>query len=157
MLCVSAHTHQHRPYSATLYPTSLPLTLPLPSEFVPSARLVVCVSPRALWLVCYFSCVCIFWDERRGGHTPVGPYMNTVIIRTGLSTHRVDLESLSSRCCTFRQTHTSADPIRLLCIRPALPLTFSLPSRFAPSARLVVCVSRRALRLVCYFSCVYIF
>ena len=87
----------------------------------------------------------------------MGPQVDAATIRTVLNTNRVDLESLSSRCCTFRRTHTSADPIRLLCIRPALPLTLSLPSRFAPSARLVVCVSRRALWLVCYFSFVYIF
>ena len=129
---------------------ALPLTLPFPSGLVPSARLVVCVSPRTLWLVCYFSCVRIFWDERGGGLTPVGPYVDTATVRTVLGTNRVDLGSFSSRCCTLRRTHTSADPIRLLCIRLALILTFSLPSRFAPSAGLVVCVSLQALWLVCY-------
>ena len=122
---------------------ALPLTLSLPSRLAPSARLVVCVSPRPLWLVCYFPCVCMFWDERGGGLTSVGPYVDTATIRTVLSTNRVDLGSFSSRCCTFRRTHTSADPVRLLCIRLALTFTFSLPSRFAPSARLVVCVSRQ--------------
>ena len=70
---------------------ALPLALPLPSGFVPSARLVVCVSPRAPWLVCYFPCVCIFWDERGGGLTPVAP--DTAVIRTVLSTNCVDLGS----------------------------------------------------------------
>ena len=137
---------------------ALPLTLPLPSGFMSSARLVVCTSPRALWLVCYFSWVCIFWDERGGGLTPVGPQVNTATIRIVLSTNRVDLASFSSRCCTFRRTHTSADSIRLLCIRLALPLTFSLPSRFAPSARLVVCASPRALDYgVCVMFRVFVY
>ena len=111
------------------------------------------VSSRALWLKFYFSCVCIFWDEKGGGTTPVGPQVDKTTIGTVLSTNRVDLGSFSSRCYTFRRTHTSADPIRLLCIRLALPLTFSLPSRFSPSARLVVCVSPRALWLAGIFSC----
>ena len=120
---------------------ALPLTLSLPSGFAPSARLMVCVSPRALWLVGDFSCDCMFWDERGGGLTgqPVGPQMDTSTIRTVLSTNRrVDSRSFSPRCWAFRRTHTSADPIRLLCIRLALPLTLSLPSRFVPSARLMV-------------------
>ena len=125
---------------------ALPLTLLLPSGFVPSARFVVCVSPWAPWLVCCFSCVCMFWDERGGGLTPVGSQVDSATIRTVPSTNRVDLGSFSSRCCTFRRTHTSAASIRLLCIRLALPLALSLPSRLAPSARLVVCASSRALR-----------
>ena len=40
--------------------------------FVPSARLMVGASPRALWLVEDFSCDCMFWDERGGGLTPMG-------------------------------------------------------------------------------------
>ena len=48
---------------------------------------------------------------------------------------------------TFRHTHTSADPIRLLCIRIAVTLTLSLPSRLAPSVRLTVGVPPRALWL----------
>ena len=125
----------------------------MPSRFAPSARHVVFVSPRALWLVCYFLRICIFWDEKGGGPTPVDPYVDTATIRTVLITNRVDMGSFSSRYCTLRRTHTSADPIRLLCIRIALPLTLSLPSRFAPSARLVVCVSPRALWLAGDFSC----
>ena len=75
----------------------------------------------------------------RGGLTgqPVGPQMDAVTITTVLSTNRVDSGSFSSRCWAFRRTHTSADPIRLLCIRLASPLTLSLPSGFAPSARLM--------------------
>ena len=45
-----------------------------------------------------------------------------------MSAYRVDSGSFSSPCCTFRRTHTSADPIRLLCIRLASPLTPSSPS-----------------------------
>ena len=152
--CAFRRTHTStdpiRPLSIRL---ALTLTFSLPSRFPPSARLVVCVSPRALWLVCYFSRVCISLDEKGGGTTSVGPQVDTATIRTVLSTNRVDMRSFSSRCCTFRQTHTSADPIRLLCIRIALPLALSLLSRFAPGARLVVCVSPRALWFAGDFSC----
>ena len=69
---------------------TLPLTLSLPSGFVPSARLMVGVLPRALWLVGDFSRDCMFWDERGGGLTPVGPQVDTANVRTVLSTNRVD-------------------------------------------------------------------
>ena len=119
---------------------SLPLTLSLPSGFVPSTKLMVGASPRALGLVKDFSCDCMFWDERGGRLAPVGPRVDTATIRTVLSTNRVDAESFSSGCCAFRRTHTSADPIRLLCIRLALLLTLPLPydSCPAPDLRLVV-------------------
>ena len=134
---------------------ALPLTISLPSGFAPSAKLMVCVSPRNLRLAGGFSCDCMFRDERRGGLTgqPVSPQVDTVTIRTVLSTNRVDSRSFSSRCCTFRRTHTSKDPIRLVCIRLPSPLTLSLPSGFAPSARFMICVSPRALWLVGDFSC----
>ena len=61
------------------------------------------------------------------------------------------LGSFSSRCWTFRRTHTSADPIRVLCTRIALPLTLSLPSRLVPSARLTVGFPLRALWLAGIF------
>ena len=63
-----------------------------------------------------FSCYCSFWDERRGGPTgqPKDPLADTATTTTVMSTNRVDLRRLSSRCCAFRRTHTSADPIRLL-------------------------------------------
>ena len=93
----------------------------------------------------------MFWENSRGGLTtkntqPVGTATMTVT-----SANRVDLESLSSRCWTFRRTHMSADPIRILCARLALPLTLSLPSRLAPSARLTVDVPTRALWLAGIF------
>ena len=70
------------------------------------------------------------------------------LLNTQTHAHKpTHLRSFSSRCCAFRRTHTSADPIRLLCIRLALPLTLPLPSRLAPSARLVVGVPPRALLL----------
>ena len=147
--CTFRRTHTSAdPIQLLCIRLALPLTLPLPSRFAPSARLVVCVLPRALWLAGDFSCDCMFWDERGGGTTPVGPQVDTATIRTVLSTNHVDLGSFSSRCCAFRRTHTSMDPIRLLCIRLALPLTLPLPSGFVPSARLVVCVSPRAPWLV---------
>ena len=132
---------------------ALPLTLSLPSGFVPSTKLMVGASPRALGLVKDFSCDCTFWDERGGGLAPVGPRVDTATIRTVLSTNRVDSGSFSSGCCAFRRTHTSADPIRLLCIRLALPLTLPLPLRFASSARLTVGGTPCALWLVGGFSC----
>ena len=132
---------------------ALPLTLSLPSGFVPSTKLMVGASPRALGLVKDFSCDCMFWDERGGGLVPVDPRVDTATTRTVLSTNRVDSGSFSSGCCAFRRTHTSADPIRLLCIRLALPLTLPLPLRFAPSARLTVGGTPCALWLVGGFSC----
>ena len=132
---------------------ALPLTLSLPSGFVPSTKLMVGASPRALGLVKDFSCDCMFWDDRGGGLVPVDPRVDTATTRTVLSTNRVDSGSFGSGCCAFRRTHTSADPIRLLCIRLALPLTLPLPLRFAPSARLTVGGTPCALWLVGDFSC----
>ena len=132
---------------------ALALTLSLPSGFVPSTKLMVGASPRALGLVKDFSCDCMFWDERGGGLVPVDPRVDTATTRTVLSTNRVDSGSFGSGCCAFRRTHTSADPIRLLCIRLALPLTLPLPLRFAPSARLTVGGTPCALWLVGDFSC----
>ena len=86
----------------------------------------------------------------------VGPQVDTATI-TILSENRVDSRKFSSRCRMFRRTHTSADSIRLRCIRLALLLTLALPSRFAPSARLVVGVLPGALWLVGAFSCDCIF
>ena len=96
-----------------------------------------------------FSCDCMFWENSGGGLTtqPVG----TATITTVTSANRVDLESFSSRCWAFRRTHTSADPIRVLCTRLALPLTLSLPSRLAPCARLTVDVPTRAVWLAGIF------
>ena len=121
---------------------ALPLTLPLPSRFAPSSRLTVGGTPCALWLVGDFSCDCMFWENNGGGLTtqPVG----TTTMTTVTSANRVDLESFSSRCWTFRRTHTSADPIRVLCTRLALPLTLS-------RARLAVDVPTRALWLAGIF------
>ena len=124
-----------------------------PSGFVPSTKLLVGASPRALGLVKDFSCDCMFWDDRGEGLSPVGPRVDTATIRTVLSTNRVDSGSFSSGCCAFRRTHTSADPIWLLCIRLALPLTLSLPLRLAPSTRLTVGGTPCALWLVGDFSC----
>ena len=101
------------------------------------------------WLVGDFSCDCMFWENNGGGLTtqPVG----TATMTTVTSANRVDLESFSSRCWTFRRTHTSADPIRVLCTRLALPLTLSLTSRLAPRARLTVDVPTRAFWLAGIF------
>ena len=134
---------------------ALTLTLSRPPGFVSCARLMVCVSPCALWVVGDFSCDCMFWDDRGGGLTgqPMGPQVDTANMRTVLSTNHVDSRSFSPRCWAFRRTHPSANPIRLLCIRLALPLTLSLPSGFVPSTKLVVGASPRALGLVGDFSC----
>ena len=134
------HTHTHR--------LALLLTLPSPSRFAPSARLTVGGTPCALWLVGDFSCDCMFW-EKSGGLTtqPV----DTATMTTVTSANCVSLESFSSRSWTFRLTNTSADPIRVLCTRLALPLTLSLSSRLAPRARLTVDVPTRALWLAGIF------
>ena len=118
-------------YLASLYPTSFSLT------FVPSARVLVGVSHRALWRVGDFSCDCTFWGERGGEITrqPVGPLMDIATMK----------RKLGSQCCPFRRTSTSAEPIRLHGIRLALSLTLSLPSGFTPSPRPMVCVSPCAL------------
>ena len=91
----------------------------------------------------------MFWENSGGGLTtqPVG----TATMTTVTSANRVDLESFSSRCWTFRRTHTSADPIRVLCTRITLPLTLSLTSRLAPRARLTVDVPTRAFWLAGIF------
>ena len=132
---------------------ALPLTLSLPSEFVPSTKLMVGASPRALRLVNGFSCDCMFWDKRGGGLATAGPRVDTATVGTVWSTNRVDSGSFSSVCCAFRRTHTSEDLIRLLCVRLALPLTLPLPLRLAPSARLTVGGTPCALWLVGDFSC----
>ena len=91
--------------------------------------------------------------EGRLTRQPVGPLVDTATITTVMNTNRVGPGRFSSRCCTFRRTHTSANPIRLLFIRLALPLTLSLPSGFAPSARPMICVPPRALWLAGAFMC----
>ena len=158
MLGVPAYTFERRPYSATLYPTSFTLdsllALMIGAQHKTHGRCFTSC-PRACEGI--FSCGCMFWDEGGGGLAPVGPRVDTAIIRTVLSTNRVDPGSFSSRCCAFRRTHASADPIRLLCIRLALPLTLPLPSRFAPSARLTVGGTPCALWLMEDFSCDFIF
>ena len=157
------HTHTHTGLSGVhiraqtlfgyLYSTSLTLDSLLVLRICAQPKLMVGASPRALGLAKDFSCDCIFWDERAGGLAPVGPQVDTATIKTVLSTNHVDSGSFSSRCCAFRRTHTSADPIRLLCIRLTLPLTLSLPSRFAPSARLTVGGTPCTLWLVGDFPC----
>ena len=133
---------------------ALPLTLSLPSQFALSAKLMVGVSPWALWLAEAFSYDCTFWDCTRGLLTrqSVGPPVNTAT-----SINYVDWGSFSSRCCTFRRTHTSADPIRILCIRLAVNLTLSRSLRFVPSARLMIAASPRTSMFVWDFSCAYMF
>ena len=132
---------------------ALTLTLSRPPGFASCARLMVCVSPCAIWPVGDFSCDCMFWDDRGGGLTgqPMGPQVDTANTRTVMSTNRVDSRSFSPRCWAFRRTHPSADPIRLLRIRLALTLTLSLPSGFVPSTKLMVGASPRALGLVGFF------
>ena len=125
---------------------ALTLTLSRPPGFASCARLTVCALPWALQLVVDFSCDCMFWDDRGGGLAgQLGPQVDAANIRTVLSTNHVDSRSFSSRCWAFRRTHPSADPIRLLDIRLALPLTLSLPSGFVPSTKLMVGASPRAL------------
>ena len=136
---------------------ALPLNLFLPSRFASGTKLMVGVSPRAPWLARAFSRDYSFWDCRGGiltiNRQPVGRLVSTAAITTATGINHVDSGRFSSRCCTFRRTHTGADPIRILCIRLALTLTLSRPPGFASCARLMVCVSPWALRLVRNFSC----
>ena len=136
---------------------ALPLTLSLPSRFAPGTKLMVGVSPRVPWLAGAFLLDCTFWDCRGGVLTinrqSVGPLVSTAAITTATGINHVDSGRFSSRCCTFRRTYTSADPIRILGIRIALALTLSRSPGFASCARLMVCVSPWALRLVGDFSC----
>ena len=151
MLYVPANAYERRSYSVTLYLTSFTLDFLL--------ALTICAQRKTRGLcftsgpkACVFCFVCLYILGRDGRRTYTsGPTSGHRIIRTVLSTNRVDLGSFSSRCCTFRRTHTSADSIRLLCIRLALPLSLSLPSRLAPSARLAVGVPPRALWLAGIF------
>ena len=136
------------------------LRQPIPAPGIVAVGTAVASSSRcavpqqAPRLVGDFLCDCMFWGERGGGYTrqPVGPSVDTAIMTTVLNTNRVDSRSFSSRSCAFRRTHTSTDPIRLLCIRLALPLNLFLPSRFAPGTKLMVGVSPRAPWLAGAFS-----
>ena len=154
--CTFRRTHtSENPIRLLCIRLALPLTFSLPSRFAPSdSWLVFHLGPYGLRGIFR---VTMFWEDRGGELQPVGPQMDTATITTVYSTNHVDSGSFSSRCGTFRRRHTSADPIRLLCIRLALPLTLSWLSRFAPSARLLVYVSPRALWLTGTFLCHYTF
>ena len=77
--------------------------------------------PYDLWGI--FRVTVCFGKIVEGGLTtqPVG----TAIMTTVMSANRVELEGFSSRCWTFRRTHSSAELIHVLCTRLALPLTLS--------------------------------
>ena len=139
-------------YDDLRQPIPAPGTVAIGTAVASSSR---CAVPqRAPRLAGDFSCDCMFWGERGGGYTrqPVGPSVDTAIMTTVLSTNRVDSRRFSSRSCAFRRTHTSTDPIRLLCIQLDLPLNLFLPSRFAPGTKLMVDVSPRAPWLAGAFS-----
>ena len=148
--CAFRRTHTSAdPIQLPCIRLALTLTLSLPSRFAPSARLMVGGTPCAKWIVGDFYCDGMLWEKRGGGSTrqPVGPPVGTAAMTAIMSVNRVGLGSFRSRCWTFRRTHTSTDPIRVLCTRLALPLNLSLLSRLAPSARLAVGVPPRALWL----------
>ena len=143
--CAFRRTHTSTdPIGLLCIRLALPLDLFLPSRFAPGTKLRVGVSPRAPLLVGAFSRDCTFWDCRGGVLTinmqPVGPLVSTVAITTASGINHVDSGRFSSRCCTFRRTNTSADPIRILCIRLPSALTLSRPPGFASCERLMVCV-----------------
>ena len=151
--CAFRRTHTSRdPIRLLCIRLALPLNLFLRSPFAPGTKLMVGVSPRAPWLAGAFSRDCTFWDCRGGVLT-----INTAAITTATGINHVDSGRFSLRCCTFRRTHTSADPIRILCIRLALTLTLSRPPGFASCVSLMVCVSPCALGLVGDFSCDWTF
>ena len=134
---------------------ALHLTLPLPSRFEPSVRLMVDGTAWTRWLSGDSSCDSWVWEKRKILLTrqPVGTPVGTTTVTVVMSANRVNLGRFSSRCCAFRCTHTRADPFQLLCIRLGLPLTLSLPLRLEPSARLTVGFPPRALWLARIFIC----
>ena len=151
MLYVPAYTYGRRPYSATLCPTSFTLdSLFVLTICTQRKSHSLCSAPGPMTCEGFFVRLYILWDERGGGLNgqSVGPQVVSATITIVLRTNCVESGSLSSRCCALRRTHTSLDPIRLLCIQLPLPLTLSLPPQFVPSARLMACVSPRALWLV---------
>ena len=111
------------------------LRQPIPAPGIVAIETAVANSRRCAvpqqspWPAGAFSCDYMFWGERGGGLTrqPVGPFVDTAIMTAVLNTNRVDSRSFSSRGCASWLAHTSTDPIRLLCIRLALPL-YSLPA-----------------------------
>ena len=128
------------------------LRQPIPAPGIVAIGTAVANSSRCAvpqqppWPAGAFSCDCIFWGERGGELTRqlVGPSVDTAIMTTVLSINHVDSRSFSSRGGTFRRTHTSTDPIRLLCIRPVLPST--LDSRSAQNSWLVFHLGPYGLR-----------
>ena len=158
MLGVLAYIYEHRPYSATLYPTSFALGSFLALSICAQRKTNDwCFHPGPHGLCEIFRVTICFGTGGEEGylgnrwvHTDGhSKYFNSI------EQNRMDSRSFRSRCWAFQRRYTSTDPIQLLCIRLALPLTPSLPSGFAPSARLMVCVSRRALWLAGNFSCDY--
>ena len=147
MQCVSAYTRESRPYSANLSTPSLTLDSLLGLTFLAERKTHGCCITPGTMACGDFSSDCTFWDERgrRLTRQPVFPLVDAATTSIVMSKARVGSRRFSSRCYTFWRTHTIADPIRLLCISLALPLTLSIPSRYSPSARLMVCVSPRAL------------
>ena len=101
------------------------LRQPIPAPGIVAIETIIANSSRrampqqAPWPAGAFSCDCMFWSERGGGLTrqPVGPSVDTAIMTAVLSTNHVGSGNFSLRGCTFRRTHTSTDPIQLLCIR----------------------------------------
>ena len=139
---VTAYTHERKPYSDILYPTSFNLdSLPALTICVQRKTYGWCFTLGPMVCVEIFVRLYVFGREGRKTHWATGG-------PSVLGTNRVDSRSFSSRCWAFRRTHTSTDPLWLYCIRLVLPLTLSLPSGFAPGVRLTVCVSPRALWLV---------
>ena len=115
--CAFRRTHTSADPFRLLYPTSFTLASLL--------ALTICAQRKTNGL-CYtsgpmdsvdFSCDSMPW-MRGGGHTGqlLGPLVNTATITTVSSANRMVSGRFSSRCCAFRRTHTSADPIRLLYI-----------------------------------------
>ena len=147
--CAFRRTHTSEDPIWLLYiRLALPLTISWPLGFAPSERLVIGVSSFALWVAGTFLRDCMFLKDVRGRfNRQLGPLLNTATTTTVMSANHLDSGKFSSRCCTFRRTNTSEGPIRLVCIRVALPLTVSLPSGFAPSERLPVVIPTWALWL----------
>ena len=99
MLCVPAYTHEHRPYSDTLHPTSFTLDSLLALTIHAQRKTYGWGFTSGSMACGAFSCGYMLWGERGGGLTgqPLGLLMGTATMRAVISETRVDLGRSSSR------------------------------------------------------------
>ena len=108
MLCVPAYTHERRPYSATLYPSSFTVDT---------------FSALTILLVGDFSCDCVFWEKRGGGITRqrVGLPVSAATITTVMGA-----DPIRALCTRLALLLILSLPSRLV---PNVRLTVGVPPR----------------------------